>query len=161
MTGDSQEDEPRPSNFLRDATNSALELAAMYQRTAVRQDSRRASVFPARFSGSCGSDLELVDGGKARASEAGGRSMDDQPCDTREGFGRRALLRAVLLVALAAGTLLLDATLGTTSAKDQCIYFAEAFTFVSSDSPGVETTMLVQAVDRPTRPDGVTRSDPE
>ena len=90
--------------------------------------------------------------------------MDNRRCDTREGFGRRALLRAVLLVALTAGTLLLAATPGTTSAKDEFTYFAEAFNFVSSDSAGVETTVLVQAVDRPTRPDEVslevTRSDP-
>jgi hypothetical protein len=58
--------------------------------------------------------------------------MDDQRGDTREVFGMRALLRAVLLVALAAGTLLVAATPGTTSAKDKFTYFAEASPFDST-----------------------------
>jgi hypothetical protein len=90
--------------------------------------------------------------------------MDDQPCDTREGFGRRALLRAVLLVALAPGTLLLAATPGTTSAKkDPFTSFAEAF-FTSADAAGIQTNVQVTAIDRPTTSDTValevTRSDP-
>jgi hypothetical protein len=91
--------------------------------------------------------------------------MDDQCCDPRAGCGRRVLLRAGLLVALVAGTLLLAAMPSTTSAKKaEFTSFAEAFNFISTDAAGVETIVLVQAIDRPTGPDelslGVTRSDP-
>jgi hypothetical protein len=77
---------------------------------------------------------ELTFGGERRAGQAGGRPMDDQHCDKREVFGMHALLRAVLLVALAAGSLLLAATPGATSAKDQFACFAEAFS-ISKSTP--------------------------
>ena len=90
--------------------------------------------------------------------------MDDQGRDKRKVFEMRALLRAVLLVALAAGTLLLAATPGTTSAKDQFTYLAEAVSFDSTDAAGIQTSVEVVASDRPTGPDEVilqvTRSDP-
>lgn len=77
----------------------------------------------------------------------------------------RALLRSSLLFALVAGTLLSAATPSMTSAKKhEFTSFAEAFSFDSTDAAGIQTSVSVQAVDRPTRPDEVslqvTRSDP-
>ena len=87
------------------------------------------------------------------------------PARGKTRFGRRALLRSSLLIALVAGTLLSAAMPNTTSAKKaEFTYFAEAFNFISSDAAGVETIVQVQAIDRPTEPDevslAVTRSDP-
>jgi hypothetical protein len=90
--------------------------------------------------------------------------MDDQCCDPRAGCGRRVLLRAGLLVALVAETLLLAAMPSTTSAKKvPFTSFAEAF-FTSTDAAGIQTNVQVTAIDRPTTSDTVTlevtRSDP-
>src|SRR5919112_1981585 len=82
-------------------------------------------------------------------------TLDDPRRDKWDAFGRRLLLRAVLLVMLVAGTLLLAAVPGTTSAKkDSFTSFAEAF-FTGTDAAGIQTNVQVTAIDRPTRPDEV------
>jgi hypothetical protein len=76
----------------------------------------------------------------------------------------RALLRLVLLLALAAGTLLSVPTPGMTSPKDELDYFIEPYELSSTDASGVQTQVSGQIEDGAMKPDtvflSVTRIDP-
>jgi hypothetical protein len=74
------------------------------------------------------------------------------------------LPRSVLLLVCATALVLLGANPATTQAKTEFTYFAEAFSFASTDAAGIETSVEVVGIDYPTAPDEVTlqitRSNP-
>jgi hypothetical protein len=75
-----------------------------------------------------------------------------------------ALLRSVFLVVVTMAFLLLGAYPATTRAKTDFTYFAEAFSFASTDATGIDTRVEVVGIDSPTASDEVTlqitRSNP-